>query len=130
MEPAQPGISPIFRDREPRSEVFREAGVIACGEGPAAPSARSTSGKADRSLGRDVNGIKCALIQAGQHIRGLHQAQADFWVGWEGNAAEALRGQELRLNAQGRQSSCCLLKSTYDTIDLRVPRVGCNKDPH
>ncbi len=130
MEPALQAIAPVLGHRQARRDIFREAGVIARGEGPPRLAAIVPGHEPDRSLRSDVDEIRTHLLHVARDRPWGYQRQSDLGISRARQRAEQRRGKEDHLEAELRRLLSKPLIGAHYPIDLRVPGIGRDKHPH
>ena len=124
MEVLQPAIGPVFGDRQARSDIFRETGVVACRKRLLFGEAETARHHAERTLGHDMDVVCLALFDELPDPAGRGQRQPDVRIGRQRQGAKEVRRQESHLDAKSLQHLGQALQSVYDAVDLGTPGVG------
>ena len=130
MESSQRRVNPRLRDRHARRDVFRKARRVAGGEGPPVPSAIARHHMADRSFGCDMDRVRLGRFDAASDLARTRQRQPQSGVGRYRNARKTSRGEEFDVDAQAPRAVRQRGQGADHAVDLRVPRIRCDQNPH
>ena len=130
VEPANVAPHPFGIHPGPRRNVIGELRVIRGSEGKPARQAPAPRGKADRSLGREMDRVGCEI---GEHLadaRGAGKGQADLGIGRARHRIEQIGRDDQHLMALALEFGTHRLQGAHDPVDLGAPCIGGDGDPH
>ena len=131
VEEAQCGVGQPGRDeRHSQVQIFRKARCQRSGERELALHADCARGNSQRSFGRDVQGVRCKLVNGCLHFAARQHGKADFRVGRQRDGLVVPRRCEAHLMTHRGQFTSQALQRSDDAIHLRPPGVGYDQDLH
>ncbi len=105
MKPAQNSVDPACRNRRTCRDVFRKSRRVARRKRPAVSSAIAAYRKADRALGRDMDGIGLGFLDAIRDPPAARQCKPQTRIGWHRKRREAVRRKKIDSDTELRGSA-------------------------
>jgi len=84
----------------------------------------------DRAFGRDMNRVRLGILNASSDLAPARQSAAQIRIGRNGKGRKALRRQERNRRAEASQAPRERPKCAHDSVDLRLPSIGCDQKMH
>ena len=130
VETALQGIDPARGQTDNLGGIFGKLGVVAGGEGPPLRQTVPAHGPADRPLGGDVDPIRTHVLDEARHLATAHQRQADRTVARQRHRPEFRRCQERHIDIEVTEFLAQARQRRDDTVDLRIPGIRGDQNPH
>jgi len=129
VEPAlDPPDQALGDERKAGMDIFGEAGVEGRGEFDAVLEADGARAEAHRALGRDMHRVRREFADELLEALARKDREANLGIGGKRHAEAALRRRIAHLVAHRRQLLAEQLQRRHDTVDLRLPGIGDDKD--
>ena len=130
VEASQRRVDPAFRYRRARRDVFGKSRCVAGRERPPEPSAIGPYHVADRSFGRDVDGVGLGLLDAAGDLPAARQGQAQAGIGRDRDGPKPIRRQKVDADTERLSAARQRGQGAHHPVDLRVPGIGRDEDSH
>ena len=120
---------PIRRDSRAHCDIVRKTGVKAAVKCHAAFRAPTSACPAERTFSGDMYRIGCKLIHQPIELPWRHR-QSNFSITGAGYGVETIRAYHFHDVPLGAEHLHHLLESAHDTVDLRHPSIGDERNLH
>ena len=84
----------------------------------------------ERPFSRDMNRIRLALLKPSLDTPCASQRNTNFRIARHRQSSELVRADKLQFDAERARFAGDLAKGAHDAIDLRMPSVGRDQNPH
>ena len=126
----QHGVADAGRDHGANRDIFREARRIGGGECELAAAAIGAHRPADRSLGRNMNGVGRGRLDPARDLAPVRQRDAQARIGRHADGRESFRREKADVGVKRRGAARQRGQRPHDAIHLRMPSVGRDQYPH
>jgi len=130
VKPAQRAVRGLERDWEPCAQILGKLRVIGGGEADTPADAETPRAQAQRAFGCDVQRLRREAQDALFHFSIGQDREADFRIGWTGDAVKIARLNDSDLMTETPEPCGGMRERADDAVGLRKPCIGDNHDSH
>ena len=130
MKVPQHRVADAGRNHGADGDIFRKARRIGRRERELAAAAIGAHRPADRTFGRDVDGVGRRRLDPARDLAPVRQRDAQARIGRHADGRKSVGRQEADVGAERRGAAGQRGQRADHAIDLRMPSVGRNQYPH